>query len=812
MNSTRMLPTTVTLSPTAFPASFVNFCRTAVMRGTAAASHGPSGPSTITGIAIGGAGLIDPLPPLRDDDYLTFAKFLNSSGSIDRISLHKFKKGLLKYGIVYREEDAVTICLELNPSGGDVLVSSIRNKISNRDPKLCNLLKKYIRTVLENQPGSTRDRVLGKIISRAGETMTPEINLLRSSVSTYKYIESDAALLDIKDEVIEVVPVRSNIAAVEPNPSSASQRSSYLPETPSSRTSIHLPPHSSSRDRILGKIISSAVSTVSLEKSAHEDQPQLPQELTPRAAPHHSSRDKVLAKIISTAVSAAGGGSNNNGGDSSYHLSGEPSSSRLPVAQGKSSMGYAPLRGEDSKSSSFFPSSEVNSPTGGSGQDEGDCALQDYNDDLSVTRRSFASSQRTKNQTPQSPQESKGNCSSQRNSSGHDNGSGSNSSSESKRRVTYDPEKHSSLYSNPTNEFFQMDMMETAIDNRHILDRTLSRESNRPRRHSENSICEDQEVLEQMKSVRAKDLASRSQSKNLRTAVGYGAATGGGRVRNKILNRMVNRVKETVLPFSSSSEPNKHPNRPLSGHQSPQQPQREGHESPLKLKDKALSPTRDGTGSGRWFQHGGKFSATVAIDNFAAPPASPTSASSPRLCIQTMESRADGDISASASSHPGDLQQHSSREDRGSGSGRPRITSESPNPLRHILSDARLAIPSTSGSPQGSSSFSPGRGKASPLQLNVSTPQPYRETYRRTLHPHHTHSPEDRAFTPEPEAELLEDREERSSGWKSSDGNQTPGQRDRWVGAAPVQGGSGEHRSRQQQSSNRDSSGSSSRR
>jgi hypothetical protein len=727
------------------------------MRATAAGGPGRNSPSTMTAIASGGGvGPTDPLPPLKDDDYLVFAKSLNASASTDRISSHKFKRGLLRYGIVHREEDATTICLELNSSGGDLLLSAVRNKIVNKDPKLCNLLKKYIRTVLDNQPGSTRDRVLGKIISRAGETMTPEINLLRSSMNTYKYIEGDTSLLDIKDDVIDVVPVRSGIAAAtELSPSSASSQRSYLPETAPSRASVHIPPHSSSRDRILGKIISNAVNTVSLEKPAAEDQPPT-QDLTPRAVPHHSSRDKVLAKIISNAVSAAGGGGSGGGASTS---SGEPSSSQLhfpAIGQGKGSAVYAPLRGSES---SFGAGAPLAIPVG-TEQDEGDCALQDYNDDLS-----FSQSHRVKNQTPQPPQESKG-------------------GSEAKRRVTYDPEKHSSLYSNPSNEYLQVDM-ETMNDNRHLLDRTLSRESSRPRRHSENSICENPEVLEQMHSVRARGQLPRSPSKNI--------STGGGRVRNKILHRMVNRVKETVLP-SSSSDSNKQ--RPLSGQQ-----QREESEWLPKLKEKSQSPRHEA--SGRWFQHG-KFSSTVAIDSSSChPPASeqkpsevlPTRDPS-RLCIQIMESRVEGEGSEGPQEQLPQQRQSSSQPHRHARKENevPKPAANSPNPLRHILSDAHLSIPPAEGS------FSPGpRGKASPLHLSVSTPQPYRETYRRTLHPHH--SPEDRALTPEPEVEA----EEKSSEWKSSESqscstSSNQALRDRWVGAAPVPGGE-HHRNRNQPSS-----------
>lgn len=722
------------------------------MRTAGGGSHGPSpSPSPVTGIATTtGAAPPDHLPPLKDEDYIAFAKCLNSSGTIDRISAHKFRRGLLKHGIVTREEDAVAICLELNSSGGDLFLSVIRHKITTRDPKLGSLLKRFIRTALESQSGSTRNRVLGKIISRAGETMTPEINLLRSSISSYKYIESEDSLLDINDEVIDVVPVQPGIASTaESSPSSASSQRSFHPDTSPSRASGTLPPYSSSRDRILGKIISSAVSTVSLDKPAPEDQP-LAQDLTPHAAPHHSSRDKVLAKIISNAIS---------GGSSTSNPSGEPSSAQNHVAtieQGRGSMVPPTLRNSES--------SLVDLPTHPRRDDDDECALQDYNDDLSVSqRRSIAGIQRVKQ-----PQESK-------------------RGGEAKRRVTYDPERHKSISSNPSNEYLHVSI-ESMNENKYAMDLTLSRESSCLRRHSENSISDDVEVLGQSQSVRAKQLPL-NPSNNIRPTANH--ATSGGRVRNKILNRMVNRVKETMMP---SLESNKQ--RPLSGEQRQHKSgasdiQLDESEWSPRVKEKSRSPSY--RGSGKWFHHG-KFSATVAIDDSSPcleqKPAEVHPCRDTRLFIQTMESRGEGDGPRETLEKPqSQRHRHSQKDnqtDREKAGVRSKVSTNSPNPLRHILSDAHLSIPPTEGS------FSPGtRGKASPLHLSVSTPQPYRETYRRTLHPHH--SPEERPLTPEPEIE------EKSLEWKSSEGQRcsvsdNQSLRDRWVGAAPVQGaGSGDH-------------------
>lgn len=666
-----------------------------------------------------------PILPLKDEDYSLFARILNSgtplSNSTDRISSQSFKKGLLKYGIVCREDDAVMICLEINSTGGDLLVSSIRSKVSGKDPKLSTFLKRYIRIVLDNQQGRTRDRVLGKIISRAGETMTPELNLLRSPMNAYKYVEGELALDDQdQDDIIDVVPTKRGI--VEPSPTT--QRSHASDNPPNTRASIH----SSSRDRVLGKIISHAVS--SLEKSStpaqstpssHEATPPIhSHQANTHSTPHHSSRDRVLSKIISNAVGVAGG-SGVNGTSDTTHL---PSIAKNPPQEASS---------VNQKS----PQSKHTTASRGSQQGDEELSLQDYDDQPPTHRKSFAR------------QESR---------------------SEPRRRATYDPEKHSSLYA--SSEYLQVDMS-TDSDNRHLIDRELSRrysrEDSKLRRHSENSICDNPEILEQMKSVRDRESKQndnshyqplpRSPSKIMKTA-----NAGTGRVRNKILNRMVNRVKETVL---SSSETNSQ--RPLSGRLD-----QEYEEPSHKLKEKLNSPASDT--NGRWF-HSGKYSSTVAIDNSEPP----DEARDNKLRIQTMESRTEGDMN--------DKYNHSHSK-RTTKMEYEHKDASPMNPLRHILSDAHLIIPPNEGS------FSPGHRKSSPLHLNVSTPQPYQGTYRRTIN---HHSPEDRALTPEPDAESCDGNEDKTSEWNRHDDKKcsaTPHSRDKWVGAAPVLSGNGDNRNR----------------
>jgi hypothetical protein len=683
----------------------------------------------------GGSGGADLSTPLKDEDYALFAKVLNSSsavtgvasssGSPERIAYGGFKKGLLKYGLVCREEDCQAICFEINPNGGDLLVSAIRAKIVGRDPKLSNLLKRYIRTVLDHQQGSTRDRVLGKIISRAGETMTPEINLLRSSMSAYKYIDEGSALLDIKDDVIDIVPLPSGA----PNTNPSSGQRSYYPAVADNPTpqqpSAHVAPsaHSSSRDRVLGKIISNAVGTVSSNQpvtttvsGAAAPAP----DLTPRQVSRgmgHSARDKVLAKIISSAVSAAGGAPHTPFNDPPT----DPHEGALEPE--------AHLRGRETEKND-------------------DCALQDYTDDQTpIQTKSYIG--RAQNQ-----------------------GSQLEPKVESRRRVTYDPEKHSSLYqSTPSNEYFQVDLIDTGNDHR-VLDRemaagALARADSRPRRRSENSISGNPELAEQMQAIREKE---RRRAEDLpdqlyRSPSKKPPASGGGRVRNKILNRMVNRVRGTMLPSDAANT-----ERPSSASREEQ------------LKEKSLSPSHE---PGRKWFHGSK----VAIDNSSVEQ-SPGDVRSPvawdnnhnhHLRIQTLESRPDG---------AGDFKQQNSPQRRES---KERFSSSepSPNPLRHILSDARLVIPPSEAS------FSPGGtrfSKASPVHLSVSTPQqPYRETYRRTanLYP----GPEDRALTPEPCAESADGLDEplSPSGWSKRDKetghrNSNPQTlKDKWVGAAPVQ-------------------------
>lgn len=664
-----------------------------------------SGPSTDSG---------DAFPPLKDEEYSLFARILNSgttlSNSTDRISSQSFKKGLLKYGIINREDDAVIITLEINSSGGDLLVSSIRGKVFGKDLKLSNLLKRYIRTVLDNQHGRTRDRVLGKIISRAGETMTPELNLLRSPMNAYKYVDGESALLDdVHDDIIDIVPSRQGVN--DPNPPN---QKSHIPETVNNtRNSIHgSSSHSSSRDRVLGKIISHAVT--SLEKSSTPSQgapsSQPVQEVSTHpipSQPHHSSRDRVLAKIISNAV-----GTGNYSSSDTPHL--PPIAKHSPRDASKA----------NHKSSREHTSDRLVDVERG----ENDFALQDYEDQPPSQRKSF------------SRQESK---------------------SEPRRRATYDPEKHSSLYA--SSEYLQVDMS-TDSETRNVIDRDLSRRSSRedskPRRHSENSICNDPEILEQMKSVRQQDSKQsenfhnqqlpHSPSKNLKPA-------NNGRVRNKILNRMVNRVKETVLSTTESST-----QRPLSGRKD-----QESETPPLKVKEKSSSPIYDS--NGKWF-HPGRYSSTVAIDNTDYQVYSPSRDS--YLRVHTVENRAEAGMKDPSNSNVPNSKLPVEHKDA------------SGNPLRHILSDAHLIIPPNDGS------FSPGGNwKSSPLHLTVSTPLPYQGTYRRTVN---HHSPDDRPWTPEPDVESCDGNENKSSEWNRHEGKETsttPHSRDKWVGAAPVQAG-----------------------
>jgi hypothetical protein len=744
---------------------------------TAVAGGGSSG--------AGGSVISSDLPiALKDEDYFLFAKVLNShfpapstssgGGSPERIASNSFKRGLLKYGLVSRDEDAHTVCLEISPSGGDLLVSAIRAKIVGRDPKLSNLLKRFIRTVLDHQQGSTRDRVLGKIISRAGETMAPEINLLRSSMGghgAYKYIEDDSTLLDIKEDVIEVVPPHSST----PDPSPSSGQRSYFPAVadPPARSSIHVAPssHSSSRDRVLGKIISSAVSTVSLDKPAAATQlvAATAPDLTPKSATRgvgHSARDKVLAKIISSAVSAAGGASQTPPpSDPQPHLSSSSHSKYSPAASAGPQEVVSDLERLETSGGVRFDlrrSQEL--------RRNDDCALQDYTelqdytDDQPLTqRRSFAD--RAQNQ-----------------------GSQLEPRAESRRRVTYDPEKHSSLYqSTPSNEYFQVDLMDTQNDNRQILDRelggSLSRADSRPRRHSENSISDSPELAGHMQLIREKErrLAEDLPYQLSRSPSKRPPPVGGGRVRNKILTRMVNRVRGSMLSEAVGSL-----ERPSSGRRDA--PPASGEPA---LKEKK-SPSPRIEPRQKWF-HG----STVAIDNSCSEQRprevrSPTAWDPTRnLRIQTLDSRAEGDGDFKESDSPPRRESDYERRERSSSSS----SQSTPNPLRHILSDARLVIPPSDAS------FSPGsRFKASPVHLTVSTPQqPYRETYRRTvnLYP----SPEERALTPEPYAESVDGVDEllSPSAWSkesAESGSKNPNPqtlRDKWVGAAPVQlGGASE--------------------
>jgi len=724
-------------------------------------------------------------------------------------------------------------------------------------------LQQYHHHHHHHHQGSIRDRVLGKIISRAGETITPEINLLRTPINTYKYVDQDASLLDIKDDdVIEVIPIRGSIAESNNiynnnsnnnnnnnmssgnnnnnnshNINSINSRSQYFSQdnttnnTPRLSNSTHLPPHSSARDRVLGKIISNAVNTVTMDKNNNNNNTsnsisvniqqsnsnqQHQQELTPRLShssntnthTHYSARDKILTKIISNAVNAAGNATllthnnnsnnnNNNNNNSQVHFP--------PISHSKDSIQpqetikpsntvyeKSPNLSSDNVS---VKSVHQNSSQQSDKDFENDCLLLDYNEDVPPSYI----------ETKKEPK------------------------TESRRRATFDQQL---LQSTTSNEYFHVDLMDTQSDNRHFYDNNdnninnnitnqISQENIKPRRHSEFSIRENSQKLERMNigltsnelnqhQHHQQQLQNQQQSQNQyftnyqqiphspsKSSLQNPANQTNRRARNKILNRMVCRVKDTVL---SSAFNNNQSKDPFSSDE---------NSLSLKVKEKIQSPKHE---SNSWFQNNKFNNATVAVDNSGYGESYPETCHNNSSYFQDNNNNNDNKNNKNGNYYrPNHLKiqtddyqisKNETKENNISSSNNSNNSNNNnvdknsnynpnQNPLRHLLSNTNLIIPPTEMSISPSERFS---GKASPLHLNISTPQPYRETYRSTINKN-GNSPEGRPKTPEKDLEhqQLERLKENQIEWSKgstkqfgNDDNWENNSKDKWVDAAPI--------------------------